>query len=112
MEPEEREEVNVLLVPGVSQIKEKKAYCCLINPEMQRKKIRLGDRLGKISVISGDEVMSTHVEGNEDEAKSPTEGLYRQIIKDLKISENEVMRDSPKMKKEYNPVVPEIFRYY
>jgi len=99
MEPEEREEVNVLLVPGVSQIKEKKAYCCLINPEMHRKKIRLGDRLGRISVISGDEVMSTQAEGDEDEIKNPTEELYRQIIKDLKISENEVMRDSPKMKK-------------
>jgi len=71
MEPNVKQEISVLVTPGVGEVKEKTAYCCLVNPHMERIKVPAGTLLGTVTIIEEGQVMSVEGEvGSEKENES------------------------------------------
>jgi hypothetical protein len=92
LEPDVNGELPVLIVPGISHVIEGAVYCLAVNPEMKRIKIPEGTALGTIEVASINEV--TESTG----AKKASKNVIPQILKDLKLDENEIISQDLSLK--------------
>ena len=101
IEPCEHGETPVLVVPGTGKLLKNEAYCFVVNPETRRIKLTAGSLLGMISLtkvieptIQGDDESLNFIHNIEDRT------LRQQVMKDLKISENPLMKGNSKLQGE------------
>jgi hypothetical protein len=102
VEPDISSELEVLVTPGVSKVREKKAYCCILNPTMKRVKIEEGTKLGNLTLVTTSQVLPLHAEQGEvnqvEKRVTESNSVRKQIIQELKITDNPRLQGNPELR--------------
>jgi Reverse transcriptase (RNA-dependent DNA polymerase)/RNase H-like domain found in reverse transcriptase/Integrase core domain/Integrase zinc binding domain len=100
LEPCPNMDGEVLVLPEISEVIEKEAFCCVINPEMHRVKLEPGQKLGTLSVVDRANVelrekcMKVNGLVGRDDYPDPD------WLKELKLEENMLIQKNPWLKEE------------
>jgi hypothetical protein len=97
--PDESGETPVLVLPGAGRLLKKEAFCFVINPEPTRVKLPAGSNLCKVFLTRIAEGQDREEETLNFISNLDNRGLREQVERDLKIRENPLMKNNPKLQK-------------
>ena len=101
LEVDERDELPVVVVPGIYEVIGDEAYCLMVNPEMSRKKVPKGTDVGKFQLLPREAAGTLNNLNGPIPLVAPTakRSMKQFITKELKLDENEILKNSPAIKK-------------
>jgi hypothetical protein len=100
LEVEESDSLPVVTMPGLYRGIEDEAYCLVINPKMERKRVEKGVKIGEILMMDDGESDKVNAVAPPSWDEKGLEAMEKYVEQELRLNGNKILKSNSELKKE------------